>query len=131
MLIQIDALWSQVIGIGILGIFLVMVLATISSTLPALFPTAVRYSGFAIGYNISTAVFGGTSGMVNEWLIDATGNVLVPGFYLMVAGVLGLVSVLTFKETAGRSLRGNVIPGSDDHLRIANGETLIGKPNKP
>ncbi|KAB1652735.1 MFS transporter [Pseudoclavibacter chungangensis] len=131
MLIQIDSLWTQVLGIGILGLFLVMIISTISATLPALFPTAVRYSGFAIGYNISTALFGGTAGSVNEALIDATGNVLIPGIYLTVAGVIGLVSVLTFKETAGRSLRGNVIPGSDDHLRIANGETLIGKPNKP
>lgn len=131
LLVQMDALWAQVLGIGILGIFLVMVLSTISATLPALFPTAVRYSGFAIGYNVSTALFGGTAGVINETLIAQTGNTLIPGWYLVGAGVIGLISVLTFKETAGRSLRGNVIPGSDDHLRIARGEELVGKPNKP
>lgn len=126
MLIQIDNIWSQLAGIGVLGLFLVMIISNISATLPALFPTAVRYSGFAIGYNISTALFGGTAGAVNEYLIDVTGNVLVPGWYLAVAGVIGFLSVLTFKETAGRSLRGNVIPGADDHLRRAAGEKLIG-----
>ena len=126
LLIQQATIWAQLAGIGILGLFLVMIISSISATLPALFPTAVRYSGFAIGYNISTAVFGGTAGVVNEALVDATGNVLIPGWYLTAAGVIGLISVLTFKETAGRSLRGNVIPGSDDALRVAQGEKLVG-----
>ncbi|MBL3687531.1 MFS transporter [Leucobacter zeae] len=126
MLIQIGAVWSQLLGIGLLGLFLVMIISNISATLPALFPTSVRYSGFAIGYNVSTAIFGGTAGAVNELLIDTTGNVLVPGWYLAAAGLIGLVSVLTFNETAGRSLRGNVLPGSDDALRVQQGEKLIG-----
>lgn len=126
MLIQVGTLWSQLAGIGILGLFLVMIISNISATLPALFPTAVRYSGFAIGYNVSTALFGGTAGVANEYLIDLTGNPLVPGFYLAAAGLIGLISVLTFRETAGRSLRGNIIPGTDDGRRLAAGETLIG-----
>ncbi|MFD2757856.1 MFS transporter [Gulosibacter faecalis] len=131
MLLQIDAIWSHLLGLGILGICLVMVISTISSTLPALFPTAVRYSGFAIGYNISTALFGGTAGAANTWLVEVTGSNLVPGFYLAIAGLIGLISVLTFNETAGRSLRGNVIPGDDDEKRIARGEKLVGKVNTP
>ncbi|MGO1544931.1 MAG: MFS transporter [Gulosibacter sp.] len=126
MLVNIDSVWAQLAGMGILGIFLTMILATISSTMPALFPTAVRYSGFAIGYNLSTAIFGGTAGAINEGLVAATGDFLMPGYYLAAAGVIGFISILTFRETAGRSLRGNVIPGSDDHLRLAQGETLIG-----
>ena len=126
MLIQVGTVWSQLAGIGILGLFLVMIISNISATLPALFPTAVRYSGFAIGYNVSTALFGGTAGVANEYLIDVTGNPLVPGFYLAAAGLIGLLSVLTFRETAGRSLRGNIIPGTDDQLRLAAGEQLIG-----
>lgn len=125
-LMQTGGLVGQIIGIGVLGLLLVVLLSTISSTLPALFPTAVRYSGFAIGYNLSTAIFGGTAAVANEALIELTGSSLVPGWYLVGAGVIGLVSVLTFRETAGRSLRGNVIPGSDDKQRIEQGETLVG-----
>lgn len=130
MLIQLGTVWSQLLGIGLLGMFLVVFCASASSSLPALFPTAVRYSGFAIGYNVSTAIFGGTASTVNEVIISKTGNVLTPGWYLAAAGLIGLIAVLTFRETAGRSLRGNVIPGSDDDLRIAQGETLIGRRKK-
>ena len=130
MLIQVGSAWSVLAGIGVLGIFLVMILSTISSTLPALFPTIVRYSGFAIGYNVSTALFGGTAGVANEWLISETGNELIPGIYLTVAGIIGLLSVLSFRETAGRSLRGNIIPGEDDAQRVADGETLVGTKTK-
>jgi MHS family proline/betaine transporter-like MFS transporter len=126
-LMQSGGLWGQIAGIGTLGLLLVVLLSTISSTLPALFPTSVRYSGFAIGYNLSTAVFGGTAAVANEAIISATGNELTPGWYLMGAGIIGLVSVWTFRETAGRSLRGNVIPGSDDQLRRERGEALIGR----
>lgn len=129
-LLQTGELWGQIAGIGTLGLLLVILLSTISSTLPALFPTSVRYSGFAIGYNLSTAIFGGTAAVANEAIIGVTGNELVPGWYLMGAGIIGLVSVLTFRETAGRSLRGNVIPGSDDQLRLERGETLIGRVNR-
>ena len=126
MLMQGDSVWAHLLGIGVLGLFLVIIISSLSATLPALFPTAVRYSGFAIGYNLSTAIFGGTAGTVNEALIEATGNPLIPGWYLAGAGLIGLVSVLTFRETAGRSLRGNVVPGSDDAVRAARGERLIG-----
>lgn len=126
MLIQTGSVWGQLAGIGILGLFLVMIISNISATMPALFPTAVRYSGFAIGYNISTALFGGTAGAVNEYLIDVTGNPLIPGWYLVGAGLIGLISILTFRETAGRSLRGDAVPGEDDAQRIAAGEQLIG-----
>ncbi|WP_308492251.1 MFS transporter [Microbacterium terrisoli] len=126
MVIQIPQFWAQLVGIGVLGLCLVILESSISATLPALFPTAVRYSGFAVGYNISTAIFGGTAAMINTALVGATGNVLIPGWYLAIAGLIGLISVLTFKETAGRSLRGNIVPGTDDAMRLAKGETLVG-----
>jgi MFS transporter, MHS family, proline/betaine transporter len=129
-LCQIGAVWSVLLGIGVLGLLLTVIASTASATLPALFPTSVRYSGFAIGYNVSTALFGGTAAMVNELLIDKTGNPTIPGWYLAIAGVIGLVSVLTFRETAGRSLRGNVIPGSDDDIRRAAGQTFVGAGRK-
>src|SRR5205823_12079141 len=41
------------IGFAILGLLLVLMLAVIGSTFPAMFPTRVRYGSFAIGYNLS------------------------------------------------------------------------------
>ena len=96
---------------GLVGGFLVMalllacILAVIGSTFPAMFPTRVRYGSFAIGYNVSTSLFGGTAGLVIESLIAATGNANIPAFYLMGAGVIGLVPILIIPETARVPIR--------------------------
>ena len=50
-----DSLILQFLGLGVLGFLLVILVSSVSSTLLALFPTAVRYTGFAIAYNFSTA----------------------------------------------------------------------------
>src|SRR5690606_29813586 len=69
--------WA-VLGFVVLGLFYIPQLATISATFPAIFPTHVRYAGFALGYNVSTAVFGGTAPLVNEAVIESTGWSLFP-----------------------------------------------------
>ncbi|MGY3127522.1 MHS family proline/betaine transporter-like MFS transporter [Agrococcus sp. UYP33] len=127
MLLNTGNLALQVLGLAIFGLFLVMLLCNISASLPALFPTTVRYAGFALGYNVATSLLGGPAGLINEALIEQTGSTLVPGFYMTVAGIVGLLAILTFNETAGRSLRGDRVPGDDDQDRLAIGEALIGK----
>ncbi|MET4098770.1 MHS family proline/betaine transporter-like MFS transporter [Agrococcus sp. UYP10] len=127
MLLNTGNLVLQVLGLAIFGLFLVMLLCNISASLPALFPTTVRYAGFALGYNVATSLLGGPAGLINEALIEQTGSTLVPGFYMTVAGIVGLLAILTFNETAGRSLRGDRVPGDDDQDRLAIGEALIGK----
>ena len=69
-----------------------------------LFATRVRYSGFSVGYNVCVAVFGGTTPYVVTWLVGNTGNNLAPAFYVIVAAVVSLATVLTLRETAGRPL---------------------------
>lgn len=49
---------GALVGFAVLGILYVLQLSTISATFPAMFPTHVRYAGFAITYNVSTALFG-------------------------------------------------------------------------
>lgn len=102
--------WGTLIGISVLGLLYVLQLATISATFPAMFPTKVRFAGFAITYNVSTSLFGGTAPSVNEALIEATGSSLVPAFYMVAACIVGLIAVHFMKETVGASLRGNDIP---------------------
>lgn len=88
-----------------LGLLYVPQLATISATFPALFPTAVRFAGFAIAYNVATSIFGGTAPMIGSGLITLTGDPLMPAYYMMAACVVGLVALRFMPETAGRSLR--------------------------
>lgn len=96
---------GAIIAFMVLGLLYVPQLATISATFPALFPTSVRFAGFAIAYNVATSIFGGTAPMVGSGLISMTGDPLMPAYYMMLACVVGLVALHYMPETAGRSLR--------------------------
>lgn len=102
---------AAVVGFAVLGLLYVAQLSTISAMFPAMFPTHVRYAGFAIAYNLSTALFGGTAPAVNEWLIGLTGDPLVPAYYMMVSCVVGAIALAFVPETARVSIRGRGIPG--------------------
>ena len=100
------------LGYAILGLLFVLQLGTISATFTAMFPTHARFAGFAISYNIATALFGGTAAFISDFFIEITGSLLMPAFYVVLACVIGLVSVYFMPETAGASLQGETIPGS-------------------
>ncbi|WP_066302409.1 MFS transporter [Arthrobacter luteolus] len=121
-LLGMENLFLQFIGLGVLGFLLVILVSSVSSTLPALFPTAVRYTGFAIAYNFSTAFFAGPSQTIANQLIETTGNQLVPGWYMAIAGVIGLVSILCMRETAQATLRGEELPGVPESVGLPKRE---------
>jgi MFS transporter, MHS family, proline/betaine transporter len=109
-----ENLAAIVVGVAVLGLLLVMLLASIASCLPALFPAHVRYSAFALGYNVTTSAFGGTTPLVVTAVIAVTHNDLVPGIYMALAGLVALMPLLRMPETAGRSLRGRRDPASGE-----------------
>jgi MHS family proline/betaine transporter-like MFS transporter len=104
---------GAVIGFAVLGLLYVPQLATISASFPAMFPTHVRYAGFAIAYNVSTSIFGGTAPAVNEWLIGKTGDGLVPAYYMMAACVIGAIALITVPETTRCPINGRTVPGTE------------------
>jgi len=112
LLMSVNFGWA-IVAFTTLGLLYVLQLSTISATFPAMFPTHVRFAGFAISYNVATSLFGGTAPAINEWLVERTGNDLVPAFYMMGACAVGLVALCFVAETAGASLRGRGIPGID------------------
>ncbi|MBB2987600.1 MHS family proline/betaine transporter-like MFS transporter [Terracoccus luteus] len=89
----------------LLGAMLTLNDGTLPSFLAELFPTTNRYSGFAVSFNISNALFGGTAPFVATWLIASTGSDLAPAFYLMVAAAISLVAVALARETSHEPLR--------------------------
>lgn len=105
--------WA-IVAFAVLGLLYIPQLATITATFPAMFPSQVRFAGFAITYNVATALFGGTAAMANEALIKSTGFLLVPAVYMMVACLIGMVAIRFMPETAGASLRGTEIPDAHD-----------------
>lgn len=99
--------WLIFLGLMGLGIALVCFTSTMPSTLPALFYTPVRYSALSLAFNVSVSLFGGTTPLVTAWLVERTGDPLVPAYYLMGAAVIGIVTMLFVRETAGMPLRGS------------------------
>jgi len=99
-LMQSGSLVWLIVGFGVVALLLVLMLAVIGSTFPAMFPTRVRYGSFAIGYNVSTSLFGGTCGVVVTALIQGTGNEDWPAFYLMVAAAIAIVPIIKIPETS-------------------------------
>lgn len=97
----------RLLGVLLIGAMLLCFNSTTPSTLPALFPTRVRLFTVAIGFNISVSLFGGTTPLVAEALVSGTGNVMVPAYILMGAGIVGAITVWFTPEVAGKRLPGS------------------------
>lgn len=76
-----------------------------SATLAEAFPTRLRVSGFAIGYSVCAAIFGGSASYVAELLVVRTGNPLTPAMYVMAAALVSFLAFIRFPETSGSPLR--------------------------
>jgi MFS transporter, MHS family, proline/betaine transporter len=63
-----------------------------------LFPTPQRYTGLSVGYNIGAALFGGTAPLIATLLIEWSGNVLAPAFYLSFCATVSLAITLTLRN---------------------------------
>ncbi|MFD9885259.1 glycine betaine/L-proline transporter ProP [Streptomyces alboflavus] len=107
LLIKQGALIAVSAGMLMLGLSLVCLLGTMSATLPALFPTPVRYGSLSVGYNLSASLFGGTAPLVITALISVTGTDMMPAYYAMAAAVVGIIAVACMKETAQQPLSGS------------------------
>lgn len=95
------------IGVLLVGLMELCFDSTTPSALPALFPTKVRYGALAISYNLSISTVGGVTPLIAQALISATGNVMVPAYMLMFAGVVGVVTLMFTPEVAGKPLPGS------------------------
>lgn len=64
-----------------------------STVMAELFPSGIRATALSITYNLGVAAFGGLAPLVVAWLISATGDPLMPAYYVMSCIVLSLVSI--------------------------------------
>ena len=106
-LIRADTEVGIFFGLLIMGLLLICFSATMPSTLPTLFPTKVRGGGLSIAFNVSVSLFAGTTSVVVGALVAATGDLNWPGYYLVIAGVIGVVSIWFTQEPNGRRMWGS------------------------
>lgn len=96
--------WAGLVSTVGLGLILAIILGVHAVTVAELFPTRTRQTSLSIVYAVTAAIFAGTVPYVLTWLIAHTGNQMMPAFYLILVGLLGLGTMLTVKETRGIDL---------------------------
>jgi MHS family proline/betaine transporter-like MFS transporter len=107
LLLRVGNFGATFTGLLVMGLMLICFSATAPSALPAMFPTEIRYSGLSVTFNIFVSAFGGTTATVISTLVATTGDLNWPGYYLVAAGLVGVVCTYLMTETAGRPLPGS------------------------
>jgi len=99
-----DASFATLVLVQIaFGALLAMNDGTLACFLAELFPTRVRYSGFAFSFNLANTLFGGTAPFICTWLIKQTGNAFAPAWYLVAAAAVSLVAILVARAHSGEA----------------------------
>jgi MHS family proline/betaine transporter-like MFS transporter len=100
---------ASLLTVGLVQAVFALIVGFYLGPMPAmlveLFPTSVRYTGLAIAYNFSAAIFGGTAPFVCEWLIAATGSYASIAFYVMFCNVASFAALWFYKDRFREALR--------------------------
>jgi MHS family citrate/tricarballylate:H+ symporter-like MFS transporter len=94
---SVAALYSAV---GMISVLLAFFSSPILVALTEGLPKSIRSGTLSIIYAFSIAIFGGSAQYIVKWLIDLTGNPLVPGFYMTLALAIGVTAMALMRETA-------------------------------
>jgi MHS family proline/betaine transporter-like MFS transporter len=104
LIMQSGSSWAGMVSTVGLGLILAIILGVHAVTVAELFPTRTRQTCLSIVYAVTAAIFAGTVPYLLTWLIAQTGNQMMPAFYLILVGILGLGTMLTIQETRGVDL---------------------------
>jgi MHS family proline/betaine transporter-like MFS transporter len=108
MLLHTGEFWFIQLALALIAIPIAFYAGVSASTLPALFPTESRFGGMGLSYNFAVSLFGGTTPLVAQALIQLTGNHYMPGIYIMVFAVFAGIAVLLMKESSRSPLPGSM-----------------------
>lgn len=100
-----DLMWHPRLSVPLIGqIGFALMIGLFDGASPAAaaeaFPANVRCTGVGLAHNLTMALLGGTAPLVATYLIDKTGNEMIPPLYLMLAAAVSLIFTLTLKETS-------------------------------
>lgn len=92
------------LGLGIAGCaFMAIMVNTVAlqvgayTLLPQFFEPALRYTGVALAWNLGVIIAGGTAPLLAVWLIEVTGDVLAPAFFVMALTIVGGIGLFGFR----------------------------------
>lgn len=84
---------------AIMGAINGLFMGPVPTVLVELFPTKVRFTGVALSYNLSAAIFGGTTPMILLILISQFQNNMIVPYYLSVFICITLFTLIYYQET--------------------------------
>jgi MHS family proline/betaine transporter-like MFS transporter len=123
-LMHLGTLWSLYLALFMVALPAAFFLALTGAVMSELFPTASRFGGVGITHNLAISIFGGTTPLVSQLLVEITGNSYAPAYYIMFFSVVALVAVVKMRETAARPLLGSVpvVSSADEAAALAQGQ---------
>lgn len=83
---------------GLFGIVTAAYLGSLPALMAELFPVRTRGTGLSISYAFGVAIFGGFTPFIHVWLIAETGNILAPAFYVALAAIVSLSSLVAARH---------------------------------
>ncbi|MBX9804664.1 MAG: MFS transporter [Alphaproteobacteria bacterium] len=110
---QYGSFFQQMICQGLFSFSLGFCFGPRSSFAAQIFPTSIRYSGVALSYNIGNALFGGTAPLICALMIEKTGTILAPAFYIIGACLLSIISVVLLDRELASFKRSGAIRFGD------------------
>ncbi|GAA1706754.1 glycine betaine/L-proline transporter ProP [Kribbella yunnanensis] len=86
------------LGLAFVGLLLIIVnngfvSVPVYTEIPFLFPQSARYTGVSLGWNIGVILAGATAPLAAVWLIEQTGIVTAPGFWVIGVSLIGLIGL--------------------------------------
>lgn len=86
------------------AILVALCYSAVPATLVEMFATKVRYTAMSLPFNLSNALFAGSAPLVATFIINKSGSILAPAFYLILASIVMIFTVFTIKETYNKKL---------------------------
>ncbi|MEU9966894.1 MFS transporter [Streptomyces malaysiensis] len=106
--------WVQGAAVFVAGVVVGLMAGPGPAMLAEMFPTRVRYTGLGLAYALSNAVFSGCAGLIITKVIEHTGEVDIPAYYVMVTCAISVVALFTLRGEHHRgALPGAARPGKD------------------
>ena len=81
-----------------LCVCLAMYVTSCGPLMASLFPVSRRALGFGLGYNVGAVVCGAFAPLITTWLIQVSGDKMMPAWYMLVGGLISVLVALTLRE---------------------------------
>ncbi|KAB0686338.1 MFS transporter [Burkholderia territorii] len=98
------SLGSLLASTGLLTMLSSMSGSAVIIGIPEMLPQRIRATGLSVAYALSVSVFGGSAQFVVTWLINITGNAMMPAWYMFASGLIAVAGTIALPESRGRSL---------------------------